>query len=285
MGEGWSDWFALMLTIKPGDLGTDPRGIGSYVSNQSLTGQGLRPAPYSTDFAVNPFTYGASNNAAQISKPHGIGFIFATVLWDLNWALIDLYGGVPDPNLYAGTGGNNIAMHLVIEALKIQPCSPGMVDGRDAILTADRALYGGVHECLIWTVFAKRGFGFSADQGSSSNRKDQTEAFDLPSICQIPSIAPTAIFSTNSVVSCKPNISFFDNSTDVPQTWFWDFGDGDTSILQNPTHSYSSSGSYTIQLIVSNTLGSDSTTSILFISNLPATPIANNLELCLGDTA
>jgi PKD repeat protein len=285
MGEGWSDWFALMLTIEPGDLGTDSRGIGTYVSNQSVTGQGLRPAPYSTDFAVNPFTYKASNNTAQISEPHGIGFIFATVLWDLNWALIDLYGGVPSPNLYSDTGGNNIAMHLVIEALKIQPCSPGMVDGRNAILTADRALYGGVHECLIWTVFAKRGLGFSADQGAASNRTDQTENFELPTNCQIPSIAPTAVFNTSSVASCKPNISFFDNSTDVPQSWFWDFGDGDTSILQNPTHSYSASGLYTIQLIVSNTIGSDSTTRLVNITNLPPPPIANNLELCLGDTA
>lgn len=284
MGEGWSDWFALMLTIESGDLGTDPRTIGTYVSNQPITGQGLRPAPYSTDFAVNPFTYGDSNDDTQISEPHGIGFIFATVLWDLNWALIDFHGGFPDTNLYNGNGGNNIAMNLIIEGLKMQPCRPGMIDGRNAILSADQALYGGAHQCLIWTVFANRGFGASADQGLPSNRLDQTEAFDLPSNCQVPSIAPTAVFNTNSLSSCKPNVSFFDNSTDVPQTWRWDFGDGDTSILQNPTHSYSASGMYIVQLIVSNTLGSDSTTRQITI-NLPPAPIADNLQLCLGDTA
>jgi PKD repeat protein len=284
MGEGWSDWFALMLTIEPGDLGSDSRGLGTYVSNQAITGQGLRPAPYSTDFAVNSFTYGASNNVGQISEPHGIGFIFATVLWDLNWALIDFYGGVPDADLYTGTGGNNIAMQLVIEALKIQPCQPGMIDGRNAILSADQALYGGIHQCLIWNVFATRGFGFSASQGSPFNRSDQTEAFDLPTNCQVPTMPPTALFSGNNS-SCRPNVSFFDNSTGVPQSWFWDFGDGNTSMLQNPTYSYSLSGSYTAKLVVSNSFGSDSTTQQITISNLPPTPIANNLELCLGDTA
>lgn len=284
MGEGWSDWFALMLTIEPGDLGTDARGIGTYVSNQPITGQGLRPAPYSTDFAVNSFTYGASNNDSQISKPHGIGFIFATVLWDLNWALIDFYGGTPDPDLYNGTGGNNVAMYLVIEALKMQPCSPGMIDGRDAILNADTALYGGIHGCLIWSVFANRGFGVYADQGSSSNRLDQTEDFNLPLQCQAPVSPPVAGFNKN-IPSCKPNISFFDISTDVPQSWFWDFGDGNTSTLQNPVHTYNSNGSYIVQLVVSNSQGSDTTTQQIILNNLPPSPLTNNMELCLGDTA
>jgi PKD repeat protein len=285
MGEGWSDWFALMLTIEPGDVGTDPRGIGSYLSNQAITGLGLRPAPYSTDFAVNSFTYGASNNLGQILEPHGIGFIFATVLWDLNWALIDFYGGTPDPDLYQGTGGNNIAMQLVIEALKIQPCYPGMIDGRDAILSADQVLYGGIHQCLIWTIFANRGFGNSASQGDSFSRSDQTEAFDLPSNCQVASTPPVAAFSPSSVFYCKPTISFFDNSTDVPLSWLWDFGDGNTATLQNPTHSYNASGVYSIQLIVSNNIGADTITRQINITNLPPKPITNNLDFCLGDTA
>lgn len=283
MGEGWSDWFGLMLTIEPGDQGADPRGIGTYVSSQPTIGQGLRPAPYSTDFAVNPFTYGASNNVGQISEPHGIGFIFATVLWDLNWALIDQYGGIPDPNLHTGTGGNNIAMNLVIEALKIQPCSPGMVDGRDAILLADQSLYNGTHQCLIWNVFANRGLGFSANQGSPLNRTDQIEAFDLPPSCQ--AIPPVADFNIKAFSSCRPLISFSDNSNNLPQTWFWNFGDGNTSTQQNPRHRYSSIGTYNVKLVVSNNTGIDSTTQSVTINNLQPSPIANDLELCLGDTA
>ena len=284
MGEGWSDWFGLMLTIEPGDLGADVRGIGTYASNQPVTGQGIRPAPYSTDFAVNPYTYGASNNAGQISEPHGVGFIFATVLWDLTWALIDQYSGIPDPDLYNGTGGNNIAMNLVIEGLKLQPCNPGMIDGRDAILQADQLLYNGAHRCLIWGVFAKRGFGYSADQGSPASRSDQTEAFDLPPICQTATAPPVAAFSPNSNNACITTISFTDNSTDIPQSWAWDFGDGNTSTIQNPTHTYSASGVYTVKLVVTNTVGMDSTTQQVTIA-LPPTPVVNNIEVCAGDTA
>jgi hypothetical protein len=34
MGEGWSDWIALMMQIKPGDFGGDKRGIGTFVSHK-----------------------------------------------------------------------------------------------------------------------------------------------------------------------------------------------------------------------------------------------------------
>lgn len=181
MGEGWSDWFGLMLTMKSSDLPTDGRGIGTYVKDQAITGPGIRNAPYSTSFSVNSYTYQATNNTNDISMPHGIGFIWCTMLWDLNWALIDQYGF--DSDVYNGTGGNNIAMHLVIEALKLQPCGPGFVDGRDAILAADELLYGGANKCLIWKVFAARGLGYSADQGDPESRSDQVESFDIPSFC------------------------------------------------------------------------------------------------------
>lgn len=284
MGEGWSDWFGLMLTMESGDAGADVRGIGTYASDQPVTGRGIRPAPYSTDFAVNNFTYGSSNNTAQVSEPHGVGFVFATVLWDLNWALVDQYGGIPDPDLYGGTGGNNIAMKLVIEGLKLQPCNPGMIDGRDAILQADQLLNNGIHQCLIWEVFAKRGFGFSADQGSSASRTDQTEAFDLPPICQVATQAPTANFSPNSASACITTMAFTDNSTDIPQSWYWTFGDGGSSTVQNPVHTYSNSGVYTVKLVVTNNIGQDSTTRTVTIV-LPSAPLAQDVDVCVGDTA
>ncbi len=180
MGEGWSDWFGLVMTIEPGDQESDPRGVGTYVTNASTTSTGIRPAPYSTSFSVNNYTYGATNNS-NISRPHGIGFVWGTMLWDLTWAFIDQYG--MDPNIYTGTGGNNMVMELVMEGMKLQPCSPGMVDGRDAILLADQLLNQGVNECLIWNVFAKRGLGFNADQGDTDDRFDQVENFNVPAVC------------------------------------------------------------------------------------------------------
>jgi extracellular elastinolytic metalloproteinase len=182
MGEGWSDWFGLMITQTASDLGTDGRGVGTYVTNEPNNGGGIRPARYSTNFAINDYTYG-NTNSNTLTEPHGIGFVWATILWDLNWALIDEYGF--DPNMKTGTGGNNKAMHLVIEGLKMTNCGPGFVDGRDGILAADQVLYGGANKCLIWKVFARRGVGFSADQGDPGNRNDQVEAFNIPLECTL----------------------------------------------------------------------------------------------------
>ena len=175
MGEGWSDWFALMMTITPGDVETKRRGIGTYAAFQPTTGNGIRTYPYTTDMGINPFTYA---NIATQAVPHGVGSVWATMLWDLTWALIDQYGYSSD--LYNGTAGNNMAMHLVIEGLKLQPFNPGFVDGRDAILAADEVLYNGQNRCLIWSVFANRGLGASASQGSSNSVTDGVEAFDVP---------------------------------------------------------------------------------------------------------
>lgn len=182
MGEGWSDWFGMMLTMRAGDTGPQGRGVGTYVINEPTDGVGIRPAPYSTNFAVNSFTYGDLGNNGTLSEAHGIGFLWTTMLWDMSWALIDQYGF--DPNMKTGTGGNNIAMSLVIESLKLQPCGPGFVDGRDAIIAADELLYGGANKCLLWQVFARRGLGFSADQGSADVVNDETEAFDIDPSCQ-----------------------------------------------------------------------------------------------------
>ena len=176
MGEGWSDYYALMLT----DTGADDRGIGTYSIFQQTTGQGIRPFPYSTSFSVNPSTYALINNPG-ISVPHGVGSVWATMLWDMSRDLVGRYGF--DEDIYAGTGGNNLALQLVTEGLKIQPCRPGFVDGRDAILAADLAITSGANQCLIWDAFARRGLGASADQGFYYTRFDGTEAFDVPVSC------------------------------------------------------------------------------------------------------
>ncbi|MGM0635303.1 MAG: T9SS-dependent M36 family metallopeptidase [Bacteroidota bacterium] len=177
MGEGWSDWIGLVMTMTEDDVAQDGRGYGTYAFNQGTDGGGIRPAPYSTSTFTNGFTYDDTNNP-QITIPHGVGFIWGTMLWDLTWALIDEYGF--DPDLYNGSGGNNIAMQLVIDGLKLQNCNPGFVDGRDAILMADQLAFDGDNQCLIWNVFADRGLGYSASQGSSQSRNDQSQAFDVP---------------------------------------------------------------------------------------------------------
>jgi uncharacterized repeat protein (TIGR01451 family) len=186
-GEGWSDFFALALTAKPGDTRVTNRPVGTYADSQPPTGAGIRRYPYTTDMAVNPETYDTLKVSGQV---HAIGAIWAGMLWEVYWNLVDDHGF--DPNISTGTGGNNRAIQLVIDGLKLQPCNPHFADARDAILAADLVNYGGVDQCLIWEGFAKRGLGYSADAGSNENTGDGTEAFDLPPACTVNPQPPTA---------------------------------------------------------------------------------------------
>ena len=181
-GEGFSDWFGLMITLSENDSPSLPRGVATYSAGQTPSGNGIRNAPYSPDFNINNYTYADSNDTANVSQPHGVGFVFATMLWDLTWAFIDEYGF--DPDLTNGNGGNNKVMQLVIDGLKLAPCNAGFVEMRDAILLADQLTNNNQNECIIWNAFANRGLGYLADQGDADNRTDQIEDFSLPPSCQ-----------------------------------------------------------------------------------------------------
>ncbi|MEP7165123.1 MAG: M36 family metallopeptidase [Ferruginibacter sp.] len=271
-GEGWSDWLALMMTIEPGDNGAMARGIGTYVKGQSTTGPGIRRFPYSTNMSINPQTYA---NVATSSNVHQIGEIWCDAIWDMSWFLIDDLGYNADPTV--ATAGNNIAMRLVLEGMKLQPCSPGFLDARDGILLADAMLYNNLHRCRIWEAFARRGMGYNAVQGSSNSSTDQTAGFSLPPFCLAPTQAPVAAFTSNlATVSCGGAVKFTDQSTQAFD-WTWDFGDQATSTLQNPAHNFASPGTYTVTLVVSNPLGNSSvshtiTVTSILTANITATP-------------
>jgi PKD repeat protein len=78
--------------------------------------------------------------------------------------------------------------------------------------------------------------------------------------------APVADFSATPRTGQAPlAVSFSDESTGPPTSWLWDFGDGQSSVLQNPTHEYAVAGSYTVTLGVANGQGADSETKEAYI--------------------
>ncbi len=182
MGEGWSDWFSIMMQLKSGDVGTTPIEVGTYAINQPTTGFGLRSFPYTTDMALNPRTFAGSNSpiptvATDTGYRYVVGEFWTSVMWDLTWAYIEKYGF--DPDAYFGTGGNNKVMRLALDALKLQACNTAsVVSARDNLFAADQATTGGSDFCLIANVFANRGVGMSASSGDANDCSDQVESFD-----------------------------------------------------------------------------------------------------------
>lgn len=199
MGEGWSDFLTLTLTAKAADTGATPRGIGTYVSFQQRNDIGIRPTQYSTDLTVNPSTYDTLKTAPNpLTIPHGVGYVWASMVWEVYWNLVNEYGW--NANIYDAwpTGGNNLALRLVSDGMKLQPCSPGFVDGRNGILLADQNLTGGQNQCLIWRGFAKRGLGLNATQGDVASTADGVQDFTLPSECTTPviDVTPASLAAT-----------------------------------------------------------------------------------------
>ena len=97
---------------------------------------------------------------------------------------------------------------------------------------------------------------------------------------------PVADFVADLNFSCDGVVQFSDISTNVPYSWYWDFGDGNSSIFQNPTHTYINNGIYNVSLIASNFYGSDTISFSQYIevdsTNL-LTPISynpNTLSYC-----
>ncbi|MGB0514641.1 MAG: M36 family metallopeptidase, partial [Wenzhouxiangellaceae bacterium] len=183
-GEGWSDFLGLWVSAKADDVLDAPRGVGSYLIFQENTpGAGIRPAPYTRDMALNPLTYESVDDAG-ISVPHGVGTVFNSALWDMYLNLVETHGF--DPDFRRGTGGNNIALRLVIEGMKNQPCGPTFLDARDGILLADQTDYNGDNQCAIWDAFARRGMGVDASDGGNSQTLNVTNGFAVPAECEQP---------------------------------------------------------------------------------------------------
>ena len=81
-------------------------------------------------------------------------------------------------------------------------------------------------------------------------------------------------------------VTFNDTSTGSPTSWSWDFGDGVTSTLQNPTHTYTSVGSYTVIHTASNSMTIDHFKRMDYITVSPVVaPVANFVGIPLSGTA
>jgi len=84
---------------------------------------------------------------------------------------------------------------------------------------------------------------------------------------------PAASFTANITVGAVPlTVNFTDISTNSPAVWAWSFGDGGWSTLENPSHTYTTPGTYTVSLTASNYGGSNVVTNTNYITVTKASP-------------
>ncbi|GAA6061038.1 hypothetical protein JCM10212_004612 [Sporobolomyces blumeae] len=206
MGEGWGDFFATMIRMhSKKEIEFD---MGSWASGRE---GGIRNYRYSRNLTVNPDTYKSLDKSGYWGV-HAIGEVWAEMLFELAENLIDEHGFHPTlfppaVNSTDSTGyyaektlvkdgsaskrkvpahGNTLAVQLVVDAMKLQPCRPSFQNARDAIITADKVLTGGENRCTIWKSFAKRGLGPDAKVIGSTpwGGGVRTEDTSIPSECK-----------------------------------------------------------------------------------------------------
>ena len=101
--------------------------------------------------------------------------------------------------------------------------------------------------------------------GSSITFREKTDGFiEFPGYvaffsCIAPDLPPEAGIASEPINSCSGEIQFSDASMNFPNSWSWDFGDGNTSDQADPVHQYTTSDTYTITLTVSNGFGESTT--------------------------
>ncbi|KAJ7175170.1 Fungalysin metallopeptidase-domain-containing protein [Mycena crocata] len=162
MGEGWSDAFAewteqTSATVKD-------YVMGQYVINDAA---GIRTHPYSTSKTTNPLTYAS---VGTLNEVHNIGEVWANMLHNVYAAFVSKLGFSTTAHTNPdGKEGNVVFLHLFLDALALQPCSPTFLTARDAWIQADINRYDGANKCTIWKAFASRGLGVKA-----KSHKDDT---------------------------------------------------------------------------------------------------------------
>jgi len=185
MGEGWGDFHALLMTVRPEDAlhlaNADFNGVYPIVgyAMAGLVPQqshyfGIRRMPYSTDITKNPLTFKHISNGVPLpggvpilfgadgannAEVHNTGEIWATMLWESYAALLrDTLG--PSPRLSFDQAHERMREYLVA-AYKLTPNAPTFLEARDALLVAAYA-NDPVDFGLFCEAFAKRGAGIRA---------------------------------------------------------------------------------------------------------------------------
>ncbi len=155
-------------------------------------------------------------------------------------------------------------------------------------------LYGGPSSCGASQMYDYYGrFDVSWTGGGSNSTRlsnwldpSSTGATTIDGYDPNGAAAPTVNFSANATSSCTGSITFTDQSTNSPTSWLWNFGDGTTSTVQNPTHLYVANGTYTVTLQATNTVGSNSLVKSNYITiNKPAGPTGTGVTVCNPSTA
>jgi MYXO-CTERM domain-containing protein len=218
MGEGWADFHAMLLIVRPEDASVASNAtwngtyaIGVYAtSGLTLTQDaiyfGIRRYPYSTDMNKNPLTFKHITTGVPLpagppvnftgdnAEVHNTGEVWAQMLWECYAALL---------NHHTFQDAQHLMQGYLVAAYKVTPPDPTFVEARDALLAVVGANDADDYQ-LVGQAFAKRGLGTGAvapDRNDTTNGQPPHPAL-VESFVWAPDIYVQGLFVDDSIVSC-----------------------------------------------------------------------------------
>ena len=248
----------------------------------------------STGVISNPITDTNYPNVSGSDGPYGVSFSpDGTKLYVGGFGSVPTASTILQYNMSAGSPAAILASRTVIYseynygvgAFQIGP------DGKIYITKSDGYSFFGTDSLDVINNPNAAGLacGFVFDALYLGNSGINTGTFGLPDIVESFLIPPVSATITYPGCSGSNSYTFTDSLSGVI-TYHWNFGDpssgtADTSSQQNPTHTFSSQGNFTVTLIISNPCGSDTFTHVMVSNNTPVTINAGpDVTLCPGDS-
>lgn len=217
----------------------------------------LRSLQYPKSYA-NPDTYKGVYwvNTSDVSSTNDYGGVHTNSGVQNKWFYILTMGesGTNDNNVNYSVNGIGMAdaAKIAFKTLTVYLSSgSSYADARTYSLKSASDIFGNCSKQYVATAYAWDAVGV-------------TGTFSC-------NVAPIAGFSSTDSDRCAGTVQFKDLSSGTPTSWNWNFGDGQSATTQNPSHTYTASGKYTVILTATSAGGSSKDTSEITIK-LPTGP-------------
>ncbi|MBL4707216.1 MAG: PKD domain-containing protein, partial [Flavobacteriales bacterium] len=274
-------------------IGTDTNGCSdTLIKSNYITVDSLPRAQFSSDTqsGCTPFTVQFIGDSANINNIH---------TWDFG-------NGVTQNGFRTNTTYSNKGLYSVKLIVEDQNSCidssffTNYIDafgGISASFTTDTSDIC-INTLVLFTNASVNGVTFEWDSGDSTHSADlnpthsyseakgyivklvATDSSGCESVYSkaISVIQLQAKLNTKDTLGCAPHVANFENNSTHASKWFWSFGDGNTSQLQNPSHTYQSMGSYSVALIVESSSGCSDTISYFNLIKVGNDTISNSLS-------
>jgi len=286
------------------DVGaTDQSGAGASFSNYGswvdVAAPGVLIMSTTTDRTNPTADYIAPFDGTSMSCPHVVGVaallesynpsLSAQDKWDLIVNNVTAYNGTKD----VGSGILNARLALDAAGPNNDPpvanFSGTPTSGTAPLAVAFADLSTGGPTSWAWTfgdggtstaqnpshTYTAAGTYTVSLTATNTNGSDGETKTGYITVTQPNTDPPVADFSGTPTSGDAPlNVSFTDLSTNSPTSWAWTFGEGGTSTAQNPSHTYTSAGTFTVALTATNAYGSDSDTKTAYVTVTEAQVLA-----------